>query len=1266
MPNEVKTIFVTKKQTFDHESKTTLHDLREQLGMNALTDVKVINRYDFLDLPQAVLEEAVPLILSEVQVDDVFNQFPEIKENQRVFGVRYLPAQYDQRSDSALACIKLLMNNCHAIAVSSKVFLLSGDLTDEMFEKIKNYVINPVDSCEISLTETPTFSVELPEAGLPETIDGFCQESVKALEVRRQTMGLAMTLDDLQFCQTYFRDTEHRDPTETEIRVIDTYWSDHCRHTTFGTSFEELAIEEGPLAREVGAIWQEYLKAREEYYGEKLSERPVTLMDMATLGAKVLKSYGFLSDVDESEEINACGIHITVDVDGMDELWLLLFKNETHNHPTEIEPFGGAATCIGGAIRDPLSGRGYVFGAMRVTGSANPLESVSETLKGKLPQRKITTGALSGFSSYGNQIGLATGKVKEFYHPGFKAKRMECGAVLGAVPMNQVRREEPTPGDLVVLLGGRTGKDGIGGATGSSKDHTVDSLATGGSEVQKGNPVTERKIQRFMRNPEVTKRIKRCNDFGAGGVAVAIGELCPGLDINLDKVPLKYKNLNATEITISESQERMVMVVEKSDLDRFLELAAEENLEATYVADVTDTNRLRIYFKGAAAVDISRAFLDTNGAPQSTKVRILAPTGPTYFDQVRNFAARDLKSTFEGAVTTLNTAMNRGMVEQFDGSIGACTVIAPLGGKNRRTENDALVMKIPLIQGETDTAAFMAYGYNPFLSEYSPFLGSQYAVLESLARLVSTGGQWRKARLSFQEYFEKLRDEPARWGKPTAALLGSLKAQWAMQVGSIGGKDSMSGSFEELDVPPTLVSFAVAPGSASKAVGQEILSERGGSLFYIPLRPNKEGMPDYEKAAAIFDAVEAGLRSGEIVAAQTISMGGAAKAIANMCYGNGAGVTFTGETDAYDAQLGTFLLREEWIGSFVVQVINPAFLGRVEEIVKMGDVTGDGVIRHDNESFIISELLEKEEAVFEPIFPKKAEVPANFAKPIEDSLYTASENRFHAGSAIGSPKALILTFPGTNCEYDMQKQLKQAGATPDIFVFKNIHPGDVEKSIESISKKIRESQMLILPGGFSLGDEPDGSAKFITAVLRNASVAEAINDLIHVRDGLVLGICNGFQALIKVGLVPFGEIIPPEEHNPTLTFNTIGRHVAGYVNTKVVSKKSPWLQNATLGGVYTVPVSHGEGRLVVSPESYQSLLANGQISSLYTTPDGQPSYEIDVNPNGSSYAIEGLLSPDGHVFGKMAHSERIGNQIGKNIPGEKDMQLFRSGVEYFI
>ncbi|MDR2654801.1 MAG: phosphoribosylformylglycinamidine synthase [Oscillospiraceae bacterium] len=1248
------TFFVAKKDEFDNESKKLFFDLKDNLGIAGIESVRQLNRYDIKGVSPEDCGKAAGLILAEAQTDEIYTRVVPGQFGKYCFGVRYLPVQFDQRADSAIACIKLLTGSDQVEVVSSKVIFLDGDISEEDFKRIKSYCINPVDSCEISLETAPAFGVGGGGPGAPEVLAGFISKSRGELETLVSEMGLAMAVEDLEFCQAYFKRDENRNPTVTEIRVIDTYWSDHCRHTTFAANLKLLKIEKGLFSEKIQAAYDDYIKTRRDVYGEAAESRPLCLMDIATIGMKYLRREGYLEDLDESEEVNACGIKIDVETDGMIEPWVLMFKNETHNHPTEIEPFGGAATCIGGAIRDPLAGRGYVFGAMRITGSADPRVSVGKTPKGKLPQRKITRGALDGFSSYGNQIGLATGKVKEFYHPGFAAKRLECGAVLGAAPLRYIRRETPEEGDVVVLVGGRTGKDGIGGATGSSKNHDEKSLESGGSEVQKGNAVTERKIQRFFRSGGVTRLIKRCNDFGAGGVAVAVGELCPGLDIDLDKVPLKYQGLDATEIAISESQERMAVVVEEQDLNLFLELARAENLEAAKIADVTSSNRLRIFFRGQLAVDLSRSFLDTSGVRQDADVIITAEKEAPYFEQ-KEYTS--LEQLFINTMTDLNNCSSRGMTEQFDATIGAGTVIHPLGGKYQASENDALVIKLPIKHGNsTDTAAYMACGCNPDLMEYSPYLGAQYAVIESLAKIAASGANSKMARLSFQEYFEKMGKAPERWGKPAAALLGALEAQKKLRCAAIGGKDSMSGSFNELDVPPTLISFAVAPGKASLALSQDIKPKEDTKLVLVSHVPSKDGAPDYANIRENLELIYRLARDRRLYAAASVGSGGLVKALANMCYGNHMGVKI-------NHKVKKNALTQETYGSFVVQIDkNISIQG--SRVYTLGEVIPEFEIRLDKERVNLETVQKADYAALESVFPTKAELPESAKPEIKDIIYRRGP-LYTPGYISGHPRVLIPAFPGTNCEYDMRRRFKMAGGDPDVFVFRNITPKDIDESIYALEKMIRSCKILALPGGFSLGDEPDGSAKFIAAVFRNERVNDAVNDLLQNRDGLVIGICNGFQALIKLGLVPYGTVVEPSESGPTLTFNAIGRHLARYVSTKIVSNLSPWLASAECEKVYSVPVSHGEGRLVISPEDYRLLLKNGQVATVYTDFEGNPSYDIGFNPNGSYYAIEGITSPDGRVFGKMAHSERIGENVCKNIPGLKDQKIFEAGIAYF-
>ena len=1168
--------------------------------------------------------------------------------------MEYLPGQYDQRADSAAQCVQLLTQGERPQVVTAKVIAVSGNISDTDFEKIKDYLINPVESRLASFEKPESLDMK---ANVPDNvavIKGFTVWNDEEMEKYYSSMGFAMTLSDLKFCRDYFRDEEHRDPTVTELRVIDTYWSDHCRHTTFLTRLEKIEIEKGALSEAIENALKEYYSARDEIYG-KDTKRDVSLMDMAIIGMKLLRKRGLIPDLDVSDEINACSIEVPVTIDGKTEKWLVQFKNETHNHPTEIEPFGGAATCLGGAIRDPLSGRAYVYQAMRVTGSGDPTLPFEKTMKGKLPSRKITTGAAQGYSSYGNQIGLATGQVTELYDMGYAAKRLEIGAVIGASPKENVVRGVPSEGDIIVLLGGRTGRDGCGGATGSSKAHTLESIETCGAEVQKGNPPTERKIQRLFRNEKAAKMIKRCNDFGAGGVCVAIGELADGLDIDLDKVRKKYDGLDGTELAISESQERMAVVLDKIDVDAFIALAGEENLEAYPVAIVAKNPRLTMKWRGDVIVSLSREFLNTNGVTQVATSYITAPDADNCYrtSVPKALEGLDTKTAFKKNLSRLECCSQRGLVERFDASIGAATVMMPFGGKTQLTPEDAMAAKLPLLKGETDDATAMSYGYIPGISRWSPFHGAAYAVTESLSKLAAIGADPLTSRLTFQEYFERLHEVPSRWGKPTAALLGALTAQINMGIPSIGGKDSMSGSFEDLDVPPTLVSFAVAMTKASKTISAEF-KKSGSKVVYIPLPEDKAtGLPAWEELKKVYKAIYALANDGKILAASVVREGGAAATVARMSFGNKIGFEFKNELTAKE-------LFAPLSGSFVVELADGA---EISDILyyDLGTTVDAETITVNGETLTIDELIEEWNFKLEGVFPTKSYCPANEQ---EIPLYT-ERNTSSPVIKTAKPKVFIPVFPGTNCEIDTARAFEKAGAEPELLIVKNLTPAAIEETISEMVKLIDDAQMVMLPGGFSGGDEPDGSGKFIATTFRNPRVSEAVARLLNQRDGLMLGICNGFQALIKLGLVPYGEIRELKADDPTLTFNTIGRHISHMAYTRVTSTKSPWFSSVNAGDVFSVPISHGEGRFVVSDEMLQKLIANGQIATQYVDLNGKQADTIEFNPNGSVCAIEGITSPDGRVLGKMGHSERKGDNLYKNVPFEKDQKIFESGVKYF-
>ena len=1250
-------IFVEKKPGFDIEAGHIMADLRENLGMTAIEDLRYLNRYDISGLSQEEFQQARGTILSEPNVDQVYDEEFPAPEGYRVFAMEYLPGQYDQRADSAAQCVQLLTQGERPQVLTARVVAVKGNITDEQFEKIQSYLVNPVESRIASLDKPESLDMQAEVPPDVARVKGFIGWNGEELKNYYGSMGFAMTLEDLAFCQEYFRDTERRDPTVTELRVIDTYWSDHCRHTTFLTRLEQVEIEKGALSGAIEEALKAYYDARDTVYGKDTS-RPVSLMDMALVGMKLLRKEGKIPDLDVSEEINACSIQVPVTIDGETQQWLVQFKNETHNHPTEIEPFGGAATCLGGAIRDPLSGRAYVYQAMRVTGSGDPRTSFEDTMPGKLPSRKITTGAASGYSSYGNQIGLATGQVTELYDPGYMAKRMEIGAVIGASPKENVIRETPMPGDAIVLLGGRTGRDGCGGATGSSKAHTEQSIETCGAEVQKGNPPTERKIQRLFRDGEVAKLIKRCNDFGAGGVCVAIGELADGLTVDLDRVSKKYEGLDGTELAISESQERMAVVLDPKDVPTFLQAAHQENLEAQQVAEVTENPRLKMNWRGDLIVDLSREFLNTNGVTQRAKAKITAVDPAEDYRHLAPKALRDLPvgKAFEENLKRLEVCSQKGLSERFDSSIGAGTVLMPFSGKYQLTPEEAMVAKIPLLKGETDDATAMSYGYIPGISRWSPFHGAAYAVVESLSKLLAVGADPAAARLTFQEYFERLHDVPERWGKPAAALLGAFTAQVNMGNPAIGGKDSMSGSFEALDVPPTLVSFAVAMTKASKTVSA-CFRKAGSQAWMVPVPENPEThLPAWDKLKAVYAKIYEMMGKDQILSASVVREGGAAAAVCRMCFGNQMGFQFAGDPDQKT-------LFAPLSGSLVLELKDDSDTTGLETLGAsvLGAVCGEPVILIGSERLSLAALTEAWEKPLEKVFPTRAETKAYFCQV---PLYS-ERNQKAPAVQYAKPRVFIPAFPGTNCEVDTARAFERAGAKADVLIVKNLTPADIEETIEAMVKAIQNAQIIMLPGGFSGGDEPDGSGKFIATTFRNPRVAEAVSELLEKRDGLMLGICNGFQALIKLGLVPYGRITQIQENDPTLTFNTLGRHVSRMVYTRVTSVKSPWLMGAEAGQIHTVPVSHGEGRFVADAQTVARLMANGQIATQYVDLEGNPSMDIQWNPNGSVCAIEGITSPDGRILGKMGHSERQGENLYGNVPGEKDQQLFASGVRYF-
>ena len=1224
-------IYVEKKAGLDNEAKSLLNEAKHLLGIESLEDIRLFNRYDAENITEELFGYAVKTVFSEPQLDDV-SDVVEIPEAY-VFAVEALPGQFDQRADSAAQCIQIISQGERPIIRTAKVYALYGTLTEADIKAFKHHVINAVESREAALELPETLTVEYAAPETVATVEGFIDMDEAALQTVLDEKGLAMDLDDLKFLQAYFRDTEHRNPTITEIRVVDTYWSDHCRHTTFSTHIDNVRISDPA----VQAAYDRYLAARVEVYGEeKAAARPQTLMDIATIGTKTLKKRGMLPELDESEEINACSIHVTATVNGEDQDWLLMFKNETHNHPTEIEPFGGAATCIGGCIRDPLSGRAYVHQAMRVTGAGDPRKTIAETLDGKLPQRKICQTAAAGYSSYGNQIGLATGHVAEMYHEGFVAKRLECGAVVAAAPAYNVRRERPAPGDVIVLLGGRTGRDGIGGATGSSKSHNMKSLTTMASEVQKGNAPEERKIQRLFRNAEVTRLIKRCNDFGAGGVSVAIGELAPGLQIDLDAVRKKYEGLDGTEIAISESQERMAVVVEAKDADKFIAYAQEENLEAYRVAVVTEEERMVMKWKGQTIADLSREFLDTNGAVKHTEVAV-TEKDLTVLSEAMYGSLREMASD-------LRTASQRGLVERFDSTIGAGSVIMPYGGKRQLTPAQSMAAVLPVLPGqETDQASVFSWGCDPDHLSVDPYTGAHASIYNSVAKLVAAGCDYKEAYLTLQEFFEKLKNEPERWGKPFAALLGALDAQLELGAAAIGGKDSMSGSFLDKDVPPTLISFAIAPIKKQDVISPEFKEAGHPVYLFGAVDENAESLK------ATWEAFHNLCKEGKVKASWAVERG-IGEAVMKMSFGNNIGFASCKDLkDAWHVGMKGFLVAE------LTEEIE------IEGVMKIGNTTVEPTIVLADDSASIDELYKLHAAVLEDVYPTKAKEDKN-----EIPTYSF-DGKCNVAPAIkvAKPKVLIPVFPGTNCEYDSARAVEKAGAEAEIFVVRNLTAEDVAYSVESFSEKVKNSQMIFVPGGFSGGDEPDGSAKFITAFFRNPAVKEAVTDLLDNRDGLMCGICNGFQALIKLGLVPYGKIIDTDENCPTLTFNNISRHQSRIVHTRIASTKSPWLSLMNVGDIVNVPISHGEGKFLASPELIAQLAANGQIATQYVDLDGKATADIDFNPNGSLCAIEGITSPDGRVFGKMGHSERIGNGLYSNVPGEYDIRMFEAAVKYF-
>ena len=1226
-------IYVEKKPQFAVDGGAVLADLNVALGIKTVENVRIINRYDCEKLPKENFEAAVPTVFSEPPVDEVYYELPKPAADERMFAVEFLPGQFDQRADSAAQCIQMLCPGERPVVKYAKIYVLKGKISDDEFARIKHYLINAVESRECGFDKYDTLEVKYTIPTSVETLTGFINKTDAELADFVVHYGLAMDNDDIKFCQDYFK-SEHRDPTITEIRMIDTYWSDHCRHTTFGTIIDNADIKPSYIAD----TYAEYKADRHELGRDN---KPLCLMDIATLAAKKLKKDGILKDLDESEEINACSVRIKVDVDGRDEDWLLMFKNETHNHPTEIEPFGGAATCLGGAIRDPLSGRSYVYQAMRVTGASDPLLPVEKTIKGKLPPRKITTTAAAGYSSYGNQIGLATGHVAEIYHPGYMAKRMEIGAVIGAAPAENVRRERPAPGDIIILLGGRTGRDGCGGATGSSKAHSIQSLDTCGAEVQKGNAPEERKLQRLFRNPDATKLIKRCNDFGAGGVSVAIGELADGLEIDLNAVPKKYDGLDGTELAISESQERMAVVVAPEDADKFRALASKENLESTPVAVVKSEPRLRMNWNGKTIVDISREFLNSNGAEKHTDVAV--PDVKVSYSTGRKNTSAD----WEGMVTDLNICSQRGLVQRFDSTIGGATVLMPFSGKTQQTPVQAMAAKLPVLNAKTDTTSIMAWGFDPAVSTQSPYHGAVCAVVESIAKVVAAGGTYEHCWLTFQEYFERTQGKPERWGKPFAALLGAYRAQLEMGCGAIGGKDSMSGTFEHIDVPPTLVSFAVSTAKAPDVISAEFKAA-GHKIGYIAPKYDENGLPVFDSVKEVFRTVEKLIKDKKAVSVWSIAHGGVAEGIFKMSLGNQIGAKLDKLTDEE--------LFTPVYGAFIMELTEEA-----DGVKTIGETVADYTITSGDVKLDVASLEKKWDGVLEPIF--KAQLPE---KPAPEKIsYTGGCELKHSSVKVAKPRVLIPVFPGTNCEYDMANAFNRYGGDSEIFVIRNLSAQDMEDSVSEFTKHIENSQIIAIPGGFSGGDEPEGSAKFINAFFRNPKIKDAVESMLYARDGLMIGICNGFQALIKLGLVPFGKIVPLTAESPTLTYNTIGRHQSQLTLTRICTNKSPWLSCCNVGDIHNIPISHGEGRFVAPESVIKQLIANGQVATQYVDLSGNPTMDVAFNPNSSMYAIEGIISPDGRVLGKMGHTERLTDNVAKNVSGNKEQLLFKGGVDYF-
>ncbi|MGN0507401.1 MAG: phosphoribosylformylglycinamidine synthase [Lachnospiraceae bacterium] len=1275
--DKVQRVYVEKKPAYAVRAGELKNEIKEYLNIRSVTGVRVLVRYDIENISGETYKKALGTVFSEPPVDYLYEETFAADANDKIFSVEYLPGQFDQRADSAEQCVKLLNESEEPVIRSATTYVLSGDVTDEELEQIKSYCINPVDSREAGEAKPETLASVFEEPADVLVFEGFKDMPEDELKKLYDSLGLAMTFQDFLHIQNYYHNEEKRDPSVTEIRVLDTYWSDHCRHTTFLTELTDVTFEDGEYKAPIEASYKRYLKSREILYAGR-TDKFVSLMDLAVFAMKELRAAGKLEDMEVSDEINACSIIVPVEIDGKTEEWLVFFKNETHNHPTEIEPFGGAATCLGGAIRDPLSGRGYVYQAMRVTGAADPTVAIKDTLQGKLPQRKIVTGAANGYSSYGNQIGLATGLVDEIYHPNYVAKRLEIGAVMGAAPRRNVIRETSDPGDIIILMGGRTGRDGCGGATGSSKAHTTESITTCGAEVQKGNAPTERKLQRLFRREEVTKLIKKCNDFGAGGVSVAIGELADGLRVDLDKVPKKYAGLDGTELAISESQERMAIVVAAKDVEQMLAYAAEENLEAVAVAEVTKEKRLVLTWRGKEIVNISRAFLDTNGAHQETTAVVTMPKAEeNYFNTGASYlAARTIKKGAKGEgvladrageasvrgrwlamLADLNICSKKGLVEMFDSSIGASTVTMPYGGKYQMTPVQTMVAKLPVLRGKCDTVTMMSYGFDPYLSSWSPYHGAVYAVISSVAKIVAAGGDYTKIRFTFQEYFRRLGSDPKRWGEPLSALLGAYEAQMRLGLPSIGGKDSMSGTFQNIDVPPTLVSFAVDIAKTSDVITGE-LKKAGNKLVKFSMKKDAYSLPDYENFMVQMAKITKLAGEGVIVSMYALGAKGIAEAVSKMAFGNRLGVKLADSVPEEELFAPAY-------GEIVAEVAKEHLAKLSEagaEFTVIGEVTKEAVLTYKNDSITMEEALNAWTDTLEKVFPTRSKVEQ---VPVTEQHYDA-KTIYTAKQKVAVPTVFVPVFPGTNCEYDTLRAFEAAGAKVNTVVFRNRNEADIKESVLAFEKAIKEAQILMFPGGFSAGDEPDGSGKFIATAFRNVKITDAVNELLKERDGLVLGICNGFQAIIKLGLVPYGEITPQQDDSPTLTRNSIGRHISKSVYTKVVTNKSPWLSKAELGGVYAIPASHGEGRFVASDEWLRKLAANGQIATQYVDLDGNPTMDEDFNPNASYWAIEGITSPDGRVLGKMAHSERRGDGVAKNIYGDQNQHIFEAGVSYFL